>query len=279
MKKKATPLHPLAEAACEYVGYTCRDTNNIFLIDAGYSGTFQWDGAFIDRVLKDAAASSGLPVHANVISALGFYIKNGWVHTRPKPGDLVFYNFALNGGTASFDPQHIGLVLKTDAWKTDSRFTAVEGNVDSGLPRGPRDNNGVYERTRYATDVLAFVRIPKRYLGVAVAEPTDIPAATTLHIIKPAHLNRCATAATSMTAKPEFRRSVELVQLALASHPGVQLQNADRGVFNSKTTAALAAFKRISGAAPAACNGEPNVESLAALAAQPSTVTKFHVEP
>ena len=279
MKKKAT-AHPLAEAASAYTGYTSRDTNNIFLIDAGYTGTFQWDGAFIDRVLKDAAASSGLPVHANVISALGYYLKNGWVHTKPKPGDLVFFNFPLNGGTTTFDPPHIGLVLKTDAWKTDSRLVTVEANVDSGLPRGPRDNNGVYERTRYATDVLAFVRIPKRYLGKPLAVPTDIPAQpSTLHIIKPAHLNRCATAATSATAKPEFRRSVELVQLALASHPGVQLQNADRGIFNAKTTAALAAYKRIIGAAPAACNGEPNVESLAALAAEPSTVTKFHVEP
>jgi hypothetical protein len=276
MKKKAN-IHPLAEAASAYTGYTSRDTNNIFLIDAGYTGTFQWDGAFIDRVLKDAAASSGLPVHANVNSALGYYIRNGWVHTKPKPGDLVFYNFALNGGTATFDPLHIGLVLKTDAWKTDSRFTAIEGNVDSGLPRGPRDNNGVYERTRYATDVLAFVRIPKRYLGVTV--PTDIDAATTLHIIKPAHLNRCATASTAATAKPEFRKSVELVQLALAAHPGVQLQNADRGVFNSKTAAALAAFKRVAGYKPAACTTEANVESLAALAAQPSTVIKFHVEP
>lgn len=278
--KKKKPEHPLAEAASALVGYTSRDSNNIFLIAAGYTGTFQWDGAFIDYICKTASAS-GLPSHANINAALSFYLRNGWVHKNPQPGDLVFYNFPLNGGTATFDPMHIGLVVKTDTWKSDSRFIAVEGNVDSGLPKGPRDNNGVYERARYATDVLAFVRIPKRNFSLYAtdaSQPSEDPQPSTSHIIKPAHLNRCASTQQASTASPEFRKSVEIVQLALAAHPAVRLQNADRGVFNGKTRAAFAAYERFTGTRAEEATGNPNVKSLAALAAEPSTPIKFSAQ-
>jgi peptidoglycan hydrolase-like protein with peptidoglycan-binding domain len=92
-------------------------------------------------------------------------------------------------------------------------------------------------------------------------------------------LERCTSREKAASAKQEFRKSVETVQLALASHQGVRLQNADRGVFNSKTRAALAAFQRFSGLPSSECNGLPTVMTLELLAASPYTVERFDVSP
>lgn len=259
MSKKT---HPLVEAASAYTGYTARDVNNTFAIDSGYTGGFQWDGSFVDRVLKNVGAASALPHHVNTAIALGFYIRNGWVRRAPKPGDLVFYTFPTESHTVSFDPGHIGVVTETDRWKTDHVFKSVEAQVASGLPKAASDSNGVYERTRYATDVAAFVRIPKRYLETIERPALDTSAIPT---VRPAHFARCVPGK-FQTAKPEFRKSVETVQIALAAHPGVRLQNADRGVFNGKTRAALAAFQRLNGFSPEDCNGDPNAKTLELLA-------------
>lgn len=259
--------HPLAEAASAYTGYTSRDVNNTFAIDTGYTGGFQWDGSFIDRIFKDAKAASSLPSHVNTATALGFYIKNGWLRTKPTVGDLVFYSFPTASQTVSFDPPHVGIVTDVSKWKTDRIFKAIEGQVNSGLPKAPTDDNGVYERTRYATDVLTFVRIPNRYLHVAQATDIGTTAATS-HIVRPAHLERCFGIKQAATAKPEFRKSTELVQVALANHPGIQLQNADRGIFNGKTRSALAAFQRLQGFPAAECTGDPNIRTLQLLAAE-----------
>ena len=257
-------IHPLVEAASAYTGYTSRDVNNTFAISTGYTGGFQWDGSFIDRVFKDASAASSLPSHVNTATALAFYIKNGYLRSKPQPGDLVFYSFPAASGTVSFDPPHIGVVTDTSRWKTASAFKAIEAQVNSGLPKAASEENGVYERTRFATDVLTFVRIPNRLLQVA--EPTDKTAAIPLTSnIRTAHFSRCVPGK-AQTAKPEFRKSVETVQLALAAHPGVQLQNADRGVFDRQTKSAIAAFQRLQGFRPDECTGEPNIKTLAALA-------------
>ena len=254
-------IHPLAEAASAYTGYTSRDVNNTFAISTGYTGGFQWDGSFIDRVFKDAKAASSLPSHVNTATALAFYIKNGYLRSKPQPGDLVFYSFPAASGTVSFDPPHIGVVTDVSKWKTASAFKAVEAQVNSGLPKAASEENGVYERTRFSTDVLAFVRIPNRCLQV-LPPAEDVAAATSN--IRTAHFSRCVPGK-AQTAKPEFRRSVETVQLALAAHPGVQLQNADRGVFDRQTRSAIAAFQRLQGFRPDECTGEPNIKTLAAL--------------
>lgn len=254
-------IHPLAQAASAYTGYTSRDVNNTFAISTGYTGGFQWDGSFIDRVLEDAQAASFLPSHVNTTTALAFYIKNGYIRSNPKPGDLVFYSFPTASGTVSFDPGHIGVVTDTSKWKTASSFRAIEAQVASGLPKAASDENGVYERTRFSTDVATFVRIPNRLLHVTEPEVSDSSVST----VRPAHFARCIPGKVQ-TAKPEFRKSVETVQLALAAHPGVRLQNADRGVFDRQTRSAIAAFQRLQGFAPSECTGEPNIKTLQALA-------------
>lgn len=257
--------HPLAEAASSYTGYTSRDVNNTFAISTGYTGGFQWDGSFIDRVFKDASAASSLPSHVNTATALAFYIKNGYLRSKPQPGDLVFYSFPTASGTVSFDPYHVGVVTDVSKWKTASAFRAVEAQVNSGLPKAASEENGVYERTRFATDVAAFVRIPNRLLGVSTQDQR-VPAATAATSnIRTAHFDRCVPGK-AQTAKPEFRKSVELVQLALSEHPGVRLQNADRGVYDRQTRSAIAAFQRLEGFKPEECTGQANVKTLEALA-------------
>lgn len=266
--------HPLAEAASAYTGYTTRDVNNTFAISTGFTGGFQWDGSFIDRVLKDAKAASVLPSHVNTAVALAFYVKNGYLRSKPLPGDLVFYSFPSNSGTVSFDPPHVGVVTDVSKWKAASTFRAVEAQINSGLPKGDITPNGVYERTRYSTDVLAFVRIPNRLLQVPVVEPTDTqgPGVLATSNIRTAHFDRCVPGKVQ-TAKPEFRKSVETVQLALANHPGIQLRNANRGVYDAQTRSALAAFQRLQGFPESECSGQANIKTLRALAA----FEDFHV--
>ena len=264
--KKPAKLHPLVEAAREYVGYTARPGASVFQTDLGYSGElFQWDGAFIDRVFKDADFEG--PAHLHTASALAFYIRNGLVRRKPAAGDLVFFAFSGEGGKPAFESPHIGVVTDVSQWKSRGTIRVIEGEVSNGLPKSPQDGNGVYERTRYATDVLAFVRTRKTKRNVRA----DLAESSTLHIVKIAHLNRCTSAAQAASAKPEYRKSVELVQLALAEHPAVQLRNAERGVYNSQTRAAIGAFQRYHGLANA--TGVLDLKTLEALAASQSPRT------
>lgn len=257
--KKRQP-HPLVAKASTYLGYTARQQNNTFAISTGYTGTFQWDGSFVDRVLRESGYN-GVPSHANTVTALSFYIRNGHQRRAPKPGDLVFYSFSAPGGTATFDPPHIGIVTDVSRWKSDGAFKAIEAQVNSGQPKGPLEENGVYERTRYATDVLTFVRVPgKLKLKGKPTSEKNVPG------IQPAYITRCMTASQASTAKPQLRKSVEAVQLALAAHPAVNFQNADRGVFNLKSQSAFASFQRSIGVPADKCDGVPTLEQLDRLA-------------
>lgn len=260
MKKQRTT--PLLLAASKYEGYTARGRDNLFAIDSGFTGEyFQWDGAFIDRAIKDSTLT-GLPSHVNTVTALAFYTRNGQLHSTPRNGDVVFYSFSVRSLTASFSPPHVGVVSDITAWKKDHSFRAIEAQIASGLPRASQEDNGVYERTRFATDIIAFAR------------PTNIKQPATLNstvsekelpTVRPAYLTKLTTVQQAASATADIRRAVEAVQLALAAHPAVRLQNADRAVFNLKSRSAYAAFQRHLGLSPEKCNGLPTVETLQEL--------------
>lgn len=273
--RKRKVEHPLVETASEFVGFTARGANP-FLIHAQVTGEFQWDGSFVDAMLNKITASGLLPSLNNTTAALQFFLKNGWQRRAPKPGDIVFFGYATDESRVGYAAAHVGVVSSTDTWKEHRTFRVIEAQTHSGLPKAPRDNNGVYERTHHQTDVTAFIRIPNRYLGPNTEGHALQPS--TSHIVRPAHINRCTSSAQAASAKPEIRKSVELVQLALAAHPAAKLQNADRGVFNGKTRSALAAFQRFSGLPSAECDGEPNVRSLQLLSQSPYTPERFNVE-
>lgn len=272
--------HPLVETASEYVGFTARQTANVFLQHAGVAGSnFQWDGSFVDLVAKKTyqGAALKLPSHNNTTAALSFYIRNGWQRRAPKPGDIVFFSHptADVGATAYLAP-HIGIVSATGTWSKHRTFRVIEAQTWSGLPKAPRENNGVYERTHHQTDVVAFVRIPQTVMKLK-AQPQKLISSTS-HIVRRAHLERCTSSQKASTARPEYRKSTELVQLALAEHPAARLNNADRYVFNGKVQAALAAFQRFIGLPSEDCNGLPDERTLEALAASPYTTNKFDVD-
>lgn len=267
-------LHPLVETASEFVGFTSRGANP-FLIHAQVTGDFQWDGSFVDAMLEKISATGLLPSTINTTYALQFFLKNGWQRRAPKPGDLVFFAYpAETGSRLGYQSPHVGIISSTDTWKQHRTFRVIEAQTHSGLPKAPRENNGVYERARHESDVTAFVRIPAKFFSAATAAQH----AATSHIVRPAHLERCITREKAASAKPEFRKSTELVQLALASHPACKLQNADRSVFNGKCRAALAAFQRFNGFTPEQCTGKPDVRTLQLLAESPYTVESFAVE-
>lgn len=255
--------NPIVEAAREYEGFTARGNNsNSFAIAAGLTGNyFQWDGAFVDRVLATAGIAGGtVPVHSNTAAALSFYLANGRVRTKPQAGDIVFYSFQTSSGTASFDAPHIGIVTDVSRWKKETSFRAIEGQVNSGQPKAPTEENGVYERTRYATDVLAFVRVSTKE-----QRTRPVPNEKELVTVKPAYLTRCSSPQQAASARPELRRAVEAVQIALAAHPAVRLRDANRGVFDNKTRSAYAAFERFIGMRPEDCKGLPTVDTLELL--------------
>lgn len=269
-------MHSFVDTASAYVGYTARPNANDFMAFSRVTGDYQWDGSFID-VISDKTVTAGLlPKHANTTSALSFYIKNGWTRRAPKPGDLVFYTAPLKAQVQRYLAPRVGIVSSTKGWKVNGTFRAIEGQTHSGLPRAPKDLNGVYERTRYSTDVLAFVRIPERLFrhnGETVYPPTDAPT------VRPAHLERCSSAKKTASAKSAYRHSTELVQLALAEHPACKLRNADRFVFNGVTRSALASFQRFNGHPSHECDGTPNPRTLEQLSMSPYTTRKFSVEP
>jgi hypothetical protein len=251
--KHSKKADQLAEAASAYVGYTCRQGNSSIFGPAGQS----WDGSFIDYIAQELNIN-GLPKHWHSSAALAFYIKSGRIFKTPARGDIVFYVSTVDGG---LDAPHVGIVTDASSWRQHSTFKAVEANVSSGQPRGPQENNGVYERVRFATEILAFARPNFSYKKSGKIEIGSKP---TLHIVRPSHLIRAQDRRAAASASPGVRKSVELVQVALGTHPAVMLNNADRGIFNPKTRAALAAFQRYIGYLNP--TGEPDLRTLQELA-------------
>jgi len=273
-------MRSLLSTAREFVGYTARPGANDFLVYSQVTGDYQWDGSFVDAMVDKTTGQGLLPKHANTTNALSFYLRNGWQRRDPKPGDLVFFAHPLMVGSGRYLSPRIGIVSQTDTWKRNGSFRSIEGQTHSGLPRAPRDLNGIYERTHYRTDVLFFVRIPSRVLGSrekpAQLEPNNVDS--NVHIVRPAHLDRCSSPQKTASAKPDHRTSTELVQLALAEHPCAKLKDADRYTFNGVTRSALASFQRFMGHPADQCDGSPNVRTLEELSISPYTTRKFTVQ-
>jgi hypothetical protein len=226
--------HPLIEAASAYVGYTCKPGNlSSFGTQTGTNG-LSWDGSFIDVLARDSGVL--LPATVYTPAALARYIQTGRFFHVPKPGDIVFFAFPP-GEDGELDAPHVGLVTDTTAWSKHRVFKTVEAQVNSGQPKGPQEHNGVYERVRHELDVIGFARplLRKRRAFTNGHETLGVP-------VLAAHLTACMSPQKAAAASPEVRRSVEMIQIALSNEVG--LRDADRGVFNPKTKAALAAFQR-----------------------------------
>lgn len=235
-----------AETASRHVGYVAQaNRNSIYGAKVGLPNN-TWNGAFLDVVFLESTASLDVPTFAYTPSALAYFIEKNRIFRKPKRGDIVFYAFPTEDNLAQ---PHVGIVTDTTNWKVNRSFKAIEAQTDSGLPRGPRDKDGVYERIRYITDVLAFARPAYK------AQSSDMkrnfsytPDRASEYIAK---VN------SSITNKP-FDEVAE-IQIALASRVG--LRDANRGVFDAHTRSAYAKWQRFLGYGPRA-TGQPDADSL-----------------
>ena len=249
MKPKQPTLRELfVEKAESQIGYTARLTReNMYGERLGVNGQ-PWDGLFVDWVAREV----GLPLYPHVYptGALSYYIRLGIFHTRPRRGDVVFFE---TSAVSDFGSPHVGIVTDTKRFSLDGTFECVEAMVDSGQPKGGLDVNGVFKRVRHKLDVIGFGR-PKFFTFDPVARLWGVlPISTdSLLRVSPAQV------------KPGIRhRHVEVVQLALASTTGVR--GLPRGHFDGRTKAAFASFQRSLGYSSSRANGVPDFPSLDAL--------------
>lgn len=231
------------ETARTHLGYQSRPNQQSFFGGkVGYTGN-PWAGAFIDVVAREA----GLALHSCVYTPTGMaeFISNGRWHSRPRPGDIVFFSFTTGAG---FDMPHCGIVTKTDDWDTARKFATIEGQVDSGLFRASTEATGVFERTRYGYEVIGFGRPAYR----AIKESTDDgPALDTIRMswMRPAQGKR----------SPD----VERVQLALVSAAG--LRKYKPGTWDGPTKSAYTQYQRRIGYVGDDVTGMPDKGALERL--------------
>jgi hypothetical protein len=232
------------ELAKSYLGYRASPGGrNDFAARTGYTSTgAPWSGSFIDCVAYDA----GIKVPACVYSPNGlaeFIYQRRW-RERPRPGDIVFYSFSLDG---AFGMPHVGIVTNTDGWKTKDSFVAIEANISSGLPKAPATNDGIFERTRWKYEVLGFCR-PNFKQRPAVDKNM---------------LTGTPNVLVSQLLPGKRHASVEILQRALVVAVG--LKDYEPGKFDARTQRAYSRFQRLIGLVGSDANGVPTEATLARL--------------
>lgn len=252
MPKTVTVTDRIINRAKEYVGFRSRAQKvNGFGAASGMNGTY-WDGSFIETVLREEKLTAGSSL-VSTTAALAAFVRENRLYQKPRPGDIAF--FAWSTDDNGLGQPHVGIVTEVKDWKKLGKIRTVEGQASSGLPRGPKEPDGVYERTRYAPEVIGFARpkyrtvtsAPNREEGEegAVLRPSTVPQKIT----------------------EEYGNSTVLLQLALHKVTGVSGLN--RGVYDQHTRAAMSDFQRRIGYTDGA-TGFADYRTLSALAAQTS---------
>jgi hypothetical protein len=233
------------QTARGYLGF--RSTpggKNDFAVRSGYTAVdVPWSGSFIDCVAYD----SGVKMPACVYTPNGlaeFIYQQRW-RKDPRPGDIVFYNFAID---RAFGMPHVGIVSNTDGWISEEIFIAIEANICSGLPRASTANDGIFERTRHRYDTLGFCR---PFFDVRPAISEDIATGSVEVVV-------------SQLLPGKRHASVAVLQRALVISAG--LKNYESGKYDRLTQAAYARFQRSIGLVGDDANGIPTPGTLRRLA-------------
>lgn len=231
------------QQARSHLGYRSRAQKvNIFGSAIGHDGQ-AWAGSFLEFVMRQEMQLD-LPNLTATASALAEFVRNRQTVENPRPGDLVFYGFSTDH---PFAQPHIGIITDVTDWKQNGTFKAIEGQTTSGLARGPQEADGVYERTRFTTDVLLYVR-PEYRTAVVPQEPEKgVP------YVRP-----------TMFQPNKVSKNVVLLQTALADT--VSARGMIKGKFDPATRAGVAAFQRRIGYVGDAANGIPDLVTLRRLA-------------
>lgn len=234
------------EQALSYEGQQAmeRGGTSTFGSRVGY-GSAPWDGAFVDVVGREAGVY--LPSCVSTSAALSEFILDDRVRSRPRVGDLVF--FAVS--SEAFGQPRLGIVVSVEGWERSGRFITIEGNSSSGLPRSNDLPTGVFRRTHFNTEVLAFARPRFRALNSVkpVSDKVDTPVVNFSYL--------------TSSRKNKHIRSV---QLALAQAVG--LRGYEPGSWCRLTVSAFARYQRRIGFAGRDATGEPNQTAIARLAEQ-----------
>jgi hypothetical protein len=241
----------LINEARTHVGYTAPPAHpDSYSTAVGQPG-IPWAGAFLDVVIKRSGLEVlGVPSHVLTSTALARYISQGLIYAKPRPGDIVFFQSSTDPSQIPFGQPHVGLVTDVEHFVKHGVFKCIEGQTESGLPKGPAARNGVYERTRHVYDVVGFARPKYRKL------PDARPAKDSTKPVPKINAGAIRLGLQHPSVVP--------IQLALAVTSG--LRGAQRGLFDQKTRAAFANFQRSLGMIDDAASGIPDVDSLRILA-------------
>lgn len=248
---KKTSLKPDAdrdrfiEAVRAQLGYKTRPSGlSDFAVQTGYKGeAIPWSGAFIDVCARHANVF--MPACVYTPSGLAEFSADGRIVTKPQPGDIVFYSFPT---AEQFGMPHCGVVASVDDFEQTGMFTAIEAQVNSGLPKASTSKTGIFERRRWRYEVIAFARpdFSRRPAKEANKEQTG-KVVIKLRSVQPGRQNS----------------SVQTVQKALVRAAG--LNNHTPNLFDEMTQLAYSRWQRRIGFVYPDCTGVPDRASLRLL--------------
>lgn len=222
-------VEEIIATAKSYVGYRARVNRvNQFGAKQGYDG-LPWAGSFLETVL-DESNTVGVPSLISTVAALAAFHRDSRVFREPKVGDIVFFAFSSES-VDPFEQPHVGIVTNTDKWKVATSFDTIEGESESGAPRGPSGADGVYERTRFLTDVVAFARPVYRHVSDTTVPRPLTDEESTVPVLRVPHVQPNRTS-----------KGVVLLQNALWRVTGAG--DFTKGKFDIHTQSAVAAFQR-----------------------------------
>lgn len=239
-------VNRVIEHAKSYVGTRSRANRvNAFGARYGVNGS-NWDGAFLQTVFDEEQVRIGTSL-VSTVAALSAFMRMNRVFQKPRVGDIVFLAWSTEDNLGQ---PHVGLVTDVSDWKKLGKFRTVEGQASSGLPRGPQEADGVYERTRYSLEVVGFARPKYSRIETVNREPVEGEA-----VLRPSTVPQKIT--------NTYGNETVLIQLALNRVTGAS--GLTRGVYDHLTRAAVSDFQRRIGHLDA--TGFPDYRTLSALAA------------
>jgi hypothetical protein len=248
-KKTKSNLNPdrdrFLETVRSHLGYKTRPSGlSEFAVQTGYKGeAIPWSGAFLDVCARDSNVF--MPACIYTPSGLAEFSADGRIVMKPEPGDIVFYSFPT---AEQFGMPHCGVVSNTDDFEQTGMFTAIEAQVNSGLPKASQSKTGIFERVRWKYEVIAFARpdFSRRPATENTKKQTD-SVLIKLRSVQPGRQNS----------------SVQTVQKVLAQVAG--LKNETPSVFDEATQLAYSRWQRWIGFVYPDCTGVPDRASLRLL--------------
>lgn len=238
MPKTNETVNRLIETARNEIGTLSRANRvNGYGARTGFNGS-PWDGSFLEHVMRENSVYPGTALTSTTAS-LAYFHRTNRIYTRPRIGDLAYFAF----GTEPFEQPHVGLVTEVKDWKTLHRVTVIEGEANSGMPRGRAEKDGVYERVRFGTDVLAFAR--PHYAARPKPTPGEVPEYRPSQFI-PGKVSKAT------------------VNLQTALHRTVGAYGFEKGRFDAQTASAVRRFQIENGLLKA--DGTVTEETIDALA-------------